>query len=109
MRELSLRPYNGRLYLASSLRDYKKSHKILFKEEDFELQIGARGHTTGRCNSAGEWTYLIWSEGIETLAHELAHVILHMFQRCGIDPRDANGEPFCYMLSQLMLDSKTRR
>jgi hypothetical protein len=31
--------------------------------------------------------------------------VLHVFERCGIDPREAHGEPFCYMLSQLMLDA----
>ena len=41
------------------------------------------------------------------MAHELAHVALHVFERCGIDPRSGNGEPFCYLLSQLMLDASS--
>jgi hypothetical protein len=41
-----------------------------------------------------------------TLAHEFSHVVLHVFERCGIDPREGSGEPFCYLLSQLLLDAK---
>jgi hypothetical protein len=40
-----------------------------------------------------------------TLAHELSHCLLHVFERCGIDPIQAGGEPFCYMLSQLMMEA----
>jgi hypothetical protein len=54
------------------------------------------------------WTYLIWAKDAAQLAHEIAHVVLHVFERCGIDPRECNGEPFCYMLSQLMIDAKKR-
>lgn len=51
------------------------------------------------------WTYLVWGKNPHTLAHELAHAVLHVFERCGIDPREARGEPFCYMLSQLLLEA----
>lgn len=53
------------------------------------------------------WTYLVWASNPHTLAHELAHTVLHVFERCGIDPREAGGEPFCYLLSQLILDAGT--
>jgi hypothetical protein len=35
----------------------------------------------------------------------VAHVVLHVFERCGIDPISGNGEPFCYMLSQILIDA----
>ena len=50
-------------------------------------------------------TYLVWGEDAPSIAHELAHVILDVFSMCGIDPREASGEPFCYMLSQLMSEA----
>lgn len=49
--------------------------------------------------------YLVWGKNRPYLAHEIAHVVLHVFEIAGIDPRDANGEPFCYMLSQLLLEA----
>ena len=51
------------------------------------------------------WTYLVWGKKPHNLAHEISHTVLHVFKRCGIDPREGNGEPFCYMLSQLILDA----
>lgn len=52
------------------------------------------------------WTYLVWANKPHLLAHELSHVVFHVFKRCGIDPRKSTGEAFCYMLSQLMLEAK---
>jgi hypothetical protein len=56
----------------------------------------------------GMWTYLVWGESPEVMAHEFAHVIFHVFERCGINPSDSGGEAFCYMLSQLMIDAKAK-
>lgn len=104
MRELSLRPYNGTLFIAKSRRDFQISYKKLFKES-IVLYCYQYGMTSSRCDKNGEWTYLIWASSTETLVHEISHVVLHVFDRCGIDPREANGEPFCYMLSQLLIDA----
>jgi hypothetical protein len=61
----------------------------------------------GKYDTKTQWpTFLVWGENSAYLAHELAHVILFMFERCSIDPRESNGEPFCYMLSQLLLDAE---
>lgn len=106
-RELSLRPYNGRLFFADTQADYLRAHKRVFKTPDV-LTCATEGRFTGGQGADGLWTYLVWAETPHTLAHELSHVVLHVFERCGIDPRDANGEPFCYLLSQLMLDAHAR-
>ena len=105
MKEVSLRPYNGRLFLAKTPKDYERSHQHLFKGPD-TLTCANDGRFVGGEGKDGFWTYLVWAKDHPTLAHELSHVVLHVFERCGIDPREANGEPFCYMLSQLILDSK---
>jgi hypothetical protein len=104
MRKLSLRPYHGNLYLAKTRKEYEKKHIELFKTPDV-LSCAQCGRMTGGEGHDGMWTYLIWADAAPQLAHELSHVILDVFQRCGIDPREANGEPFCYMLSQLMIDA----
>jgi len=105
VRELSLRPYNGRLFLAASKKDYEAGHKKLFKTNDL-LNNGTEGRFRGGEGKDGMWTYLIYAEEPHTLAHELSHVVLHVFERVGINPIEALGEPFCYMLSQLMKDAK---
>lgn len=104
MKELSLRPYNGRLFVAKTRKEYERQHGILFKLPDI-LQCNQVGRMTGGEGKDGAWTYLIWAQAAPQLAHELSHVVLHVFERCGIDPRQAGGEPFCYLLSQLMLEA----
>lgn len=105
MKELSLRPYNGKLFLAASSAEYERLHIKLFRQPDV-ITCSQVGRMTGGDGNDGVWTYLIWAKDAPQLAHELSHVILHTFERCGIDPREANGEPFCYMLSQLMIDAQ---
>lgn len=103
MKELSLRPYHGRLFVTKTRADYQRSSMRVFATPDV-LSCAQEGRFTGGEGKDGMWTYLIFADKPNTLAHELAHVVLHVFERCGIDPREANGEPFCYMLSQLMLE-----
>lgn len=105
MKRLYLRPYNGNLFLAESREDYERSHKKLFKEADV-LSCAQEGRMTGGQGKDGKWTYLVWADESHTLAHEVAHVVLHVFERCGIDPCCGGGEPFCYLLSQILLDAK---
>lgn len=104
LKELSLRPYNGRLFVASSIEQYEAAHKKLFDVPDI-LDCSQVGRFTGGAGENGAWTYLVWGARTSTLAHEVAHCILHVFERCGIDPREGNGEPFCYMLSQLLTEA----
>lgn len=104
VRELSLRPYNGRLFFASSREEYERAHRRLFKTPDV-LSCAQQGRFNGGEGVDGLWTYIVYAESFPVLAHELSHAVLHVFERCGIDPREGGGEPFCYMLSQLMLDA----
>ena len=106
--EVSLRPYNGRLWFAPTKKAYEKAHQKIFKTADV-LTCATEGRFAGGEGKDGMWTYLIWAETAHTLAHETGHVVLHTFERCGIDPRDAGGEPFCYMQSQIILDINTHK
>lgn len=102
--ELSLRPYTGELWVARSRGFYEQVHERLFKESDV-LSCNQAGRFSAGPGKGRMWTYLIWADSPATLAHELSHVVLHTFERCGIDPVAAGGEPFCYMLSQLLLEA----
>jgi hypothetical protein len=105
--ELSLRPYNGRLFIVTTRKAYIAAQEKLFDDRE-PLPIGCEGRFAGGKGKDGLWTYLVWANKPHTLAHELAHVVLHVFERCGIDPVSGNGEPFCYMLSQLILEAKLK-
>lgn len=105
LKELSLRPYHGRLFVTQSQKQYEREHRRLFRTPDV-LSCAQEGRFTGGEGRDGMWTYLIYAEKPHILAHEISHCVLHVFERCGIDPREAGGEPFCYMLSQLLLEAK---
>lgn len=105
MKELSLKPYSGRLFLAKSKKEYERANRAIFKEND-KILDGMQGRFAAGRDADGMWTYLVWASDTPQLAHEFSHVVLDMFDRCGIDPREANGEPFCYMISQLLIDAK---
>ena len=107
VKELSLRPYAGRLFVAKTAKAYSLAHEELFKTPDV-LTCAQKGRFSGGQGRDDLWTYLIWGKQPNDMAHEISHVVLHVFERCGIDPREANGEPFCYMLSQLILDCYDR-
>lgn len=104
MKQLSLRPYNGRLFITKSRKEYERQHKALFKRTD-ELSCSQDGRFYGGEGKDGYWTYLVFYTSPATLAHELCHCLFHVFERCGMDPRDSGGEAYCYMLSQLMVES----
>jgi len=90
--------------VAKTAKGYEKAHRKLFNTPDV-LSCAQEGRFSGGEGKDGMLTYLVWGAKPHTLAHELSHAVLHLFERCGIDPRDAGGEPFCYMLSQLLLEA----
>lgn len=101
MIQLSLRPYPGKVWVCKSKKEYRLKHIELFGIDD-DLK-----NCFGRMAGHGKKIiYLVWAIDGPRLSHELSHVILHVFDLVGIDPRQANGEPFCYMLSQLLIECK---
>lgn len=90
--------------MAGSVEQYEAAHKKLFAAPDI-LSCSQVGRFTGGEGVGGVWTYLVWAKSSYYMAHEISHVVLHVFERCGIDPREGGGEPFCYMLSQLLLET----
>lgn len=98
-----MRPYNAVIHAFKSLDQYQRLHKRIFGQNDI-INDGVEGRMCGGVLD-GQATYLVWYSSTHTLAHELSHCVLDRFQRIGIDPREAGGEPFCYMLSQLMLEA----
>lgn len=102
--ELSLRPYSGNLFVARTRKGYEEAHAVLFKHPDV-LNCSQAGRFSGGEGKDGMWTYLVWAKNAHALSHEMCHVVLHVFERCGIDPIAAGGEPFCYMQSQILLEA----
>jgi hypothetical protein len=107
LKQISMSPYPTKLWVASSRKDYEKGHVKLFRRPDI-LTCNQGGRFSGGEGRDGIWTHLVWAKSPAFLAHEIAHVILHTFEIVGIDPREAGGEPFCYMLSSILTDIKKK-
>lgn len=107
MKTLSLRPYFGKVKVCKNHEEYQRAYTKLFGHPDDGLKPGTNGRMSGKYSDEKQCpTYVVWAKNRSYLAHELSHVVLHVFELADIDPRAANGEPFCYMLSQLMLEAK---
>ena len=70
MNELSLRPYNGRLIVVRSQKEYERAHMKLFKTPDV-LTCAQGGRFSGGEGIDGVWTYLVWDKRAEALAKYL--------------------------------------
>ena len=105
VKKLSLRPYPGQVRVCKTQKAYQREYQKLFGGVDAYLTETNKGRMTGKVGDGMKSPrYLVWASSTTYLAHELSHVILHVFEVVGIDPRAADGEPFCYMLSQLLLE-----
>jgi hypothetical protein len=108
LHEIRLKPYHGRLFYATTKAAYEQAHLDLFSEPEV-LTCAQAGRFVGGNGKDGLWTYLMWAKTEAHLAHEICHILFHVWERCGMDPRDSGGEAFCYMLSQILLDAKECR
>ena len=100
---ISLRPYLGTLLVTTTREEFTKACRRILGAED-TIRTGQQGRFMAGPNKDGSQTYIIWATTPHTMAHEVGHVILDLFDIVGIDPREAGGEPFCYLLSQILLD-----
>lgn len=104
--KLSLRPYPGTVIICETLEQLlhkvSRADKKPFTMDD-GLSVG--GYTVQVLSETVPVRYFVWAEDTPSLAHELSHVVLWVFEIAGIDAREAGGEPFCYMLGQLMKEA----
>lgn len=105
MINISLRPYVGEIHLHASLKSLHKEYRELTGEK-YPYSDDPNGGCFVLCENKAGRVYLVWAATPHALAHEMAHVCLITFDLIGADPRESNGEPFCYLLSQLLIEAK---
>jgi len=106
VKTLSLRPYHGQILLCESLQELRKVYRRRTRQP-YPYEDDPDGGRFIKLDG-GETSDVLWLVFAATpyaLAHEFAHVLLHTFRVIGHDPREGDGEPFCYMLSQLLLEA----
>jgi hypothetical protein len=107
VKRLSLRPYHGEVWLCGSLDELRKTYKRLFKAEyPYTDDPGGGRYIHAALDTLQSTKWLVFAATPEALAHEMAHVLLHTFRVIEHDPRQGDGEPFCHMLSQLILEAE---
>ncbi len=106
-KRLSLRPYPGEILLFGRL-DWMRGKYTALTGEHYPYRDEPKGGRFIKIDNpdSSKIVYLVYGKAPHVLAHEFSHIILHTFEMCGIDPIASKGEPFCYMLSQLMLDAR---
>jgi hypothetical protein len=103
MKELSLRPYHGKILLCESVAEMKKVYRQKTgRPYPFTDDDPTGGRYIKLDGSDGSVRWLVWGNDFPCVAHELTHVLLHTFGVIGHNPTEGDGEPFCYMLSQLL-------
>lgn len=107
LKELPLRPYPGMVFVTKDRKAFERAAKELWDRDERHVGPEQKGRFVAGASWYHPFTALIYWTEPETLAHELAHVILDIFETVGIDPVSGQGEPFCYMLSQLFLEANT--
>lgn len=106
MKKLSLRPYHGEIWLCRSLAELRKLYEKR-TGTDYPYQDDPAG---GRfimleLDEPKSRVFLVFASTAAALAHEFGHILLVAFKTIGHDPREGDGEPFCYMMSQLMIEA----
>jgi len=72
--------------------------------------VGIGNHTAGKTaqifHENGGMSFIAYADQLQSLIHELSHIVLFTFLHIGIDPRKAKGEAFCYMMDNLYRQCK---
>lgn len=101
VKRIMIHPYGYTLWLTTSHAEYERKTKAL------------RGYGSGRdsdsacglCGQAGRnFIVGVFSEGVDTLVHELMHVVLHLCDDLSIKLIE-DQEPMCYLMGKLVTDS----
>lgn len=106
MKKLSLRPYHGDIWLCASPDEVRRAYKKLTGNRcPHVLREDGGKFIKVEFDDHRDTKWLVYASDQSYLAHELSHVLLHTFGFIGHNPTEGDGEPFCYMLSQLMLEA----
>lgn len=107
LKKLSLRPYHGTIWLCDSIEEFKRRYKRVTRQEcPYSPDPNGGQFVLLELATLGDRIFLVYARKAWALAHEFAHVLLIVFRTIGHDPREGDGEPFCYMLSQLLLEAQ---
>lgn len=107
VKKLSLRPYLGEVWVCASIKSLHKAYrKHTQTPYPYQDDPGGGRFIWLKGDCPADHLFLIWAATPHALAHEVSHVLLHTFKEIGHDPREGDGEPFCYMLSQLLMEAQ---
>jgi hypothetical protein len=106
IKKLSLRPYHGEVWVCFSPEEMKRAYRRLTRQLcPHEIREDGGRFIKIEFDDHRDTKWLVYAKTPHYLAHELTHVLLKTFGFIGHNPTQGDGEPFCYMLSQLMLEA----
>lgn len=102
MKKIPLTPYPGIVLVTTSREEFAKEYKRQTGEDGGHFSKSVTGRMQPFFREGFAPVYLIFYQGrVSTLVHELAHVVLRVFEDIGTDPCSGGGEPFCYLQAHL--------
>jgi hypothetical protein len=94
--------YGGEVLLYKDQREFWKAYEFLGGRQEYESpKSGEAAHLT---SDEGMNVYLVgwYNDRFSTLAHEVTHTAIFLFEHVGIDPRDSCGEATAYLVGYLI-------
>lgn len=96
MKKIKVAPYGCILHVTDNFADWAKTYKRL---SGVKHEEGDQGLTFD--NQDGNYYVGVFSGGLNTLVHELAHVCLGISDRVSLGDITKEQEQFCYLIGYL--------
>lgn len=96
MKRIKIAPYGCILHVTDNFEDWHRTYKRL---SGMTHESGDQGLTWDREN--GNYYVGIFSGGLDTLVHELAHVCLGIADRVQLGNITKEQEQFCYLIGHM--------
>jgi hypothetical protein len=106
VKKLDLRPYHGMIWLCTTEELHKAYKRLCKSPYPYQDPKDGGRYVKVTYDIPAQTIWLVWASDFAYLAHEFSHVLLQTFGTVGHDPTVGDGEPFCYMLSQLLLEAR---
>lgn len=110
IKEYKLSPYPRRLWIVKNenFNEIKKDFQFKYKNEEelsndyIQNNYQAIVFLVSKDSYYGYLVFCTDDCDENTLVHEAGHVVLHLYEDCGMDLKEGmDQEPFCYMLEYI--------
>ena len=100
-----MRPYPFDMYVTSDESTFTKIRKREFGDVK-KIEEDQHGFFSCGTSIKGRRVCIVYARTKPALVHEIAHLVIYVFEKVGIPINDSGSEAFAYMIEQLFRDSE---